>query len=53
MGGEVELPQVAGTPVVAKEPWGNEMTGGPTATEVGPGEDRQRRGGGDENPLTA
>ena len=53
MGRGVKSPQGAKNPGVAEEPRGDETTRGPTATEVGPGEDRRGRGGEDEKPPTA
>ena len=43
----------ADTPGVAEDNWGDETPEGPTATEVGPGEDKQGRGRGDKNPPTS
>ena len=46
VGGRVESHQGANTPGVAEERRGEETPGGPTVTEVGPGEDGRGRGGG-------
>ena len=53
VGGGVKSPQGADIPGVDEEPRGDKTPGGPTATEVGSGEDGWERGGGDINPPTA
>ena len=52
VGGGVESPQGAGTPGVAELPRGDETPGGTTASEGGPREDGEGRGGDKTSPTT-
>ena len=51
VGGGVDSPQGANTPVVAELPQGDETPGGTTASKGGPREDGRGQGGG-KNPTT-